>query len=104
LDERIPAGVVLLVISFTFLGLSYVIGVCKQLSLIAGLEESKVRDRDGLARWVGRGQLSIGLLDLVISLLLLTTSMNAVPLIVAFAVVSAGGIAVLAIGSQRYMA
>jgi hypothetical protein len=103
MDPRVLAAFILLDASFIVLLFGYLIGFRKQLSLIAGLDVSKVRDSDGLARWAGRGLLIIGVLDLLISLTLLATSMNPTPLIAAYLVMSLGGAAILVIGTRRYL-
>jgi len=45
--------------------LGYAIGWRKKLQLVNGFDEQKARDPEGLARWVGRGVLAIGMLNCV---------------------------------------
>jgi hypothetical protein len=103
MDQRTLAAFILLDASLIVLLFGYLIGARKQLSLIAGLDVSKVRDSDGLARWVGRGLLTIGVLDLVISLTLLATSFNPALVIVAYVAVSLAGAVVLLSRVGRYL-
>jgi hypothetical protein len=101
--EHIVAGVIVLFVGSLFLLMSYVAGVCKHFSMIAGMDETKIRDRDGLARLLGKGLVIIGMLQLLIGLALLTTSVSAPLLIVAAVVVHLTGLVVVAIRSQRYL-
>lgn len=103
MNPRILAAVILLVVSLIVLLFGYLIGSRKQLSLIAGLDVSKVRDSDGLARWIGTGLLSIGVLDLLISLALFADSVRTTLLIVTYVVVSLVGAVALLIRMPRYL-
>src|SRR5262249_40856960 len=97
------AAMILVAASLVVLLMGYLIGSLKELSLIAGLDVSKVRDSDGLARWIGRGLLSIGMLDLLIGLALFVIPVPPALLVIAYVVVSLVGAAVLQIGMRRYL-
>lgn len=98
------AGGILLFISFIVMMLSYLIGTCQQFSLIAGLDESKVRDRDGLARLFRGWLLALGTAELLISLAVFYAPFGLVPLVLTFAVLHFGVVVTLVIRSQRYLA
>jgi hypothetical protein len=102
MEPRTLAAIILVAVSGMVLLIGHRIGAGKQLSLIAGLDGSMVRDRDGLARWIGTGLLCIGVLELLISLTLLATSVDPALMIVAYVVVSLLGAAVLLIRMRRY--
>jgi len=100
--SQIVAAVILVFVSYFVLLMSYVLGVCKEFSLIAGMDTSKVRDGDGLARRVGTGLLGIGALDLLISLAGLAIPAATPHLTVAYVAVSLGGAVVLLVRVRRY--
>jgi hypothetical protein len=104
MHPRFPAATILLIVSLIVSMIGYRIGTRKQLSLIAGLDESKVRDCDGLARWVGTGLLRVGALELLISLALFAVSDRAPLLILAYVVVSLVGAVALLVRMPRYLA
>lgn len=103
MEPRLLAAAILLGVSLLVLIIGYRIGFRKQLSLIAGLDVARVRDSDGLARWIGTGLLSIGALDLLISLALFSASVATVPAILAYVVVSLVGAVVLLLRMPRYL-
>jgi hypothetical protein len=101
--EVVPA-IVLVFISSIVLLMSYLIGTRRQFGLIAGLEVSRVRDSDGLARLVRAWLLGLGTLELLVSLVVFVAPGAIVLLIAGFAALHLAGIAALAIRSQRYLA
>jgi hypothetical protein len=103
MGEHILVAIILVAASLVVLMMGYLIGSLKQLSLIAGLDVSRVRDRDGLARWVGRGLLGIGVLDLLAGLAVFVTPDLAALLVIAYVAVSLAGAAVLLLGMRRYL-
>ena len=103
MGPQVVAAFVLMIISSIVLLLSYLIGYCREFSLIAGLDVSKVRDSDGLARLILRWLLSLGTLEMLISLVVFVTPVGLVLLIVLFAVLHVAGIVGLVIRSQRYL-
>jgi ABC-type transport system involved in multi-copper enzyme maturation permease subunit len=48
------ATIIFAIIGFVFLLISILIYVFKIVNIIAGYDASKVKDKDGLARWFGR--------------------------------------------------
>jgi hypothetical protein len=103
MSPHIWAAVILLAVSWIVVILGYRIGSRQQLWWIAGLEVSKVRDRTGLARWVGTGLMSIGVLDLLISLAVFAASDRFAVLVVAYVVVNVVGAVALLMGMRRYL-
>lgn len=103
MSPRTSAAIVLLAVSLVVLTIGYFVGWRKQLSWVSGLDASKVRDSDGLARWIGVGLSVIGMLDLLIGLSMLATSTDAAALIVAYVAVSLVGAAVLLFRLPRYV-
>jgi hypothetical protein len=103
MDQQIVAGIILVLSSFVVMLIGYAIGYRKELSLIAGLDESKVRDRDGLARWVGRGLLGIGVLDVLVSLAMFVPSVGGALVVVTYVGVNLVGAAVLLSRVRRYL-
>src|SRR5262245_3176265 len=100
---NVVAAVILLEASLIVLMLGYLIRAHKQLSLIAGLDVSKVRERDGLARWIGTGLLVIGMLDLLISLVVIIASAGTALLIIAYVAVNLVGAVTLLTRVRRYL-
>jgi hypothetical protein len=98
------AAFVLLGISAIVLFMSYLIGTCRLFSLVAGMDESKVRDADGLARLFRWWLLSLGALEMLISLAVFVAPAHVALPIVVFAVLHVAGIVGLVIRSQRYLA
>jgi hypothetical protein len=96
-------AIILVAASLVVLLMGYLIGSLKELSLIAGLDVSRVRDRDGLARWVGRGLLGIGVLDMLAGLAVFVTADLAALLVIAYVAVNLAGAAVLLVGMRRYL-
>src|SRR5215471_16108193 len=94
---------VLLTASVIVLTFGYLIAFRKRITLIAGLDVSKVRDSDGLARWVGRGLLGIGVLGVLIGLAGFVAPGPAAQLVIAYVSVNLGGAAVLLVGMRRYL-
>jgi hypothetical protein len=103
MDPHLLTATILLASSLVVLAIGYLIGCRKQLSLIAGLGVSKVRDGDGLARWVGTGLLCIGALDLLLSLALFAAPVGEPLVIAAYVAVSLGGAVVLLSRVRRYL-
>jgi hypothetical protein len=103
MGPQVVAAFVLLFISFIVLLMSYLIGTRREFSLIAGLDVSKVRDSDGLARLFRRWLLSLGALGLLISLAVFVPPVPLVLPIVLFAVLHLAGIVGLVIRTQRYL-
>lgn len=103
MDPRMLAAILLLIVNLAVLFIGYRINYHKHLSWIAGLDVSRVRDHDGLARWVGRGLLRIGTLDLLIALIMLATSVRPTTLIAAYMAVSLVGAAVLLSRVRHYI-
>jgi hypothetical protein len=103
MGEHILVAIILVAASLVVLLMGYLIGSLKELSLIAGLDVSRVRDRDGLARWIGRGLLGIGVLDLLVGLAVFVTPDLGALLVIAYVAVSLAGAAVLLVGMRRYV-
>jgi hypothetical protein len=101
--EHILVAIILVAASLVVLMMGYLIGSLRELSLIAGLDVSRVRDRDGLARWVGRGLLGIGVLGLLAGLAVFVTPDLAALMVIAYVAVNLAGAAVLLVGMRRYL-
>lgn len=99
---QIIGGIIMLVASVIVLVIGYQIRFQRRLSLIAGLEVSRVRDPDGLARWIGTGLLAVGGLELLLGLVLLVRWAPVVPLILAYVGVSIAGMVLLLTRMRRY--
>ena len=54
-------GVVIVgLVGALLLGLGYLVGARRRLDLLAGYRAERVRDKDALARWAGRGLALLG--------------------------------------------
>jgi hypothetical protein len=103
MPQHVVTAIILVAASLVVLLMGYLIGSLKELSLIAGLDVSRVRDRDGLARWIGRGLLGIGVLDLLVGLTVFVAADLGALLVIAYVAVNLAGAAVLLVGMRRYL-
>lgn len=103
MESRTAAAIILLAVSLIVAILGYRIDARRQISLIAGLDVAQVRDRDGLAQWVGRGLQVIGATELLIGVALFVSPFPPTPLICAYVAVSLLGAAVLLLRMKRYL-
>jgi hypothetical protein len=69
-------GVTFIIVGLVVLVLGYLIGIRKQLNLIAGYNPAQVKDPDGLARLVGNGLFLVGSIDLVIGILMFVLALQ----------------------------
>ena len=93
---------ILLIASLIVLVPGYLIKTRKQLSLIAGLDVSKVKDKDALASTVGGGLQTLGLVEIAISFLLLEFQ-TSIPLWIGlFIAASLIGFVYIFISARRY--
>jgi len=96
-------GVIVLVVSLLVLLIGYLIGARKQLNLIAGLNMEQVKDADGLAKWIGNGLLGLGLIDLIISVLMLAVAIQTRWFVIVLVVLNIGGAGVLLSRLRRFL-
>ena len=83
--------------------IAYLVGVRKQVGLIAGIQPDRVADREGLGRWVGLTVFLIGLVTILMGLgVWLFISQTLTIVLAGVALMSALTIA-LVVGIQRYV-
>src|SRR5258708_34407014 len=96
MNPTLVIGIVFLCVSAILTLFGYLIAVKKQLSLIAGYDPNRVKDKEGLAKWVGNGIMIMGGLEILISLLIFVFPPNVIPVLaLAFVIVNIGGVVVL---------
>ena len=80
----------------------YLIGVKKQLWLISGYNPDRVKDKDGLAKWVGTGLQIIGGIEFLMGILALFVTAS-VPIVgFGFGGVTIIGVMVLIAGAIKF--
>ena len=84
------------------LGIGYAIGWRNKVHLIAGYDAESVSDPDGLAKWVGGGNVVIGVLNCVAPLVLLAAPSHLMAVVVVSAGLSVGLSVLMIVGCKRY--
>ena len=84
------------------LGIGYAIGWRKKLHLIAGYDRESVSDPEGLARWVGGGNVVIGVLNCAAPLVLLAAPSHLMAVVLVSAGLSVGLSVIMIVGCRRY--
>lgn len=103
MGAHLIVGGVFFIVSLFLLLAGYQIAVKKQLWLIAGYEPDRVRDKDGLATFVGMALQVMGAFELLISILvfLLPDAINILG--TAFAGVVFGIVVILFLNVRRFL-
>lgn len=84
------------------IALGYLIKYKKQMGLIAGYSAKRIRDKDGLANWVGSGPLLAGSFGIVVGLSYLALPDFVLELTLVYIVALVAGSLIMVQGSQRF--
>ncbi len=82
--------------------LGYLIKYRKRVNLIAGYDPARVRDHDGLARWMGSWAIALGAVTLAFAALLATLPDAVGPVAAGFISVAVVSGIVMLVGCRRY--
>lgn len=103
MDTGTVVFLVMLLSALPLFVIAYLVGVRKQVGLIAGIQPDRVADREGLGRWVGLTVFLIGVVTILMGLgVWLFISQTLTIVLVGVALMSALTIA-LVVGIQRYV-
>ena len=103
MDTGTVVFLVMLLSALPLFVIAYLVGVRKQVGLIAGIQPDRVADREGLGRWVGLTVFLIGVVTILMGLgVWLFISQTLTIVLAGVALMSALTIA-LVVGIQRYV-
>ncbi|MGZ3766425.1 MAG: DUF3784 domain-containing protein [Mucilaginibacter sp.] len=101
-NVTVLAGAIEASVALLIMFLAYLIKYKKKVNIIAGYDETTVKDKNGLANWVGGTLLISGCLTFMFSLLsIFLPELFKISMIFYFLVISAGGI-IAAVGGRKY--
>ena len=100
--RTVPAGIILIAAALIIIFLAWLIKYKKKVNLISGYDENTVKDKDGLANWVGGTLIIAGALALIPSTILLLNALPAGIAVIAYGVIILGGVIITIAGGKKF--